>query len=458
LHWRVAKGGFEKQYYRGEHLPQSIDITERMRQEWNERAREDAHFYVAFGRREQNEDEFFATADEVVRGLQSEMRRLPANTNRRSWRALEIGCGPGRLMKPMSRHFGEIHGVDVSDEMIGRAHRNLAGIPHAHPHVASGSDLAAFADESFDLVYSYAVFQHIPSRDVVMQYLQEAWRVLKPGGVIRCQINGLDKSAKAYDTWSGVRIGADEVRKFAVDNDLQLLALEGVRTQYMWTTMRKRSPEWKAHKHATARIRRVTNAHNSEPVVPARGRFASFTIWLDNFPDQCDLLGLEVRIGDNKATPCYIGPPEADGLQQVNVLLREVSRTGMLPLEILWNNHPVCDSVSLRVVPPGPLVPHVVSVTDGINMLSGLEIHSGSVKVSIEEADTPENFVAEIDGKPITGLDTFCVDPLPPRYEVNFDLPKTLHPGAHELNVWIGKRFLGGFPLEVMPQGDSASK
>ena len=48
----------------------------------------------------------------------------------------------------------------------------------------AGRDLAAFADESFDLVYSYAVFQHIPSRDVVMQYLREARRVLKPGGLL----------------------------------------------------------------------------------------------------------------------------------------------------------------------------------------------------------------------------------------------------------------------------------
>ena len=129
-----------------------------------------------------------------------------ANANRRAWRALEIGCGPGRLMKPMSRHFGEIHGVDVSDEMVARARQNLRCIPHAHPHATSGSDLAAFADESFDLVYSYAVFQHIPSRDVVMQYLREAKRVLKTGGLLRCQINGLDKTAKIYDTWSGVRI------------------------------------------------------------------------------------------------------------------------------------------------------------------------------------------------------------------------------------------------------------
>ena len=33
-----------------------------MRADWNERAREDANYYVAFGRREQDDDEFFATA------------------------------------------------------------------------------------------------------------------------------------------------------------------------------------------------------------------------------------------------------------------------------------------------------------------------------------------------------------------------------------------------------------
>src|SRR3954452_23546278 len=150
------------------------NVTERMRRDWNERAREDAHFYVAFGRREQDPEEFFATATEVVRGLEHELRRLGPTANPRTRRALEIGCGPGRLMRPMSRHFGEIHGVDVSDEMVRRAEKNLADVPHAHPHHTSGSDLTPFADESFDLVYSYAVFQHIPSADVVFSYLHEA--------------------------------------------------------------------------------------------------------------------------------------------------------------------------------------------------------------------------------------------------------------------------------------------
>ena len=431
-------------------MQEPIDVTERMRHDWNERAREDANFYVAFGRREQDDEEFFETARELVMGLEWELRRFPAGANRRAWRALEIGCGPGRLMKPMSRHFGEIHGVDVSDEMIARARQNLRGIPHAHPHATSGADLAPFADDSFDLVYSYAVFQHIPSRDVVMQYLREARRVLKPGGLLKCQINGLDKTAKTYDTWSGVRIDADEVREYALENDMQLLALEGVRTQYMWTTMRKRSHGWREQSvRAQARIRRVTNAHNSEPVVPMRGRFASFTVWVEYLPQDCDLISLEVLAGGSKATPCYIGPPEGDGLQQVNVLLGHVDRTGVLPLEILWNGSPVCETANVRVIPPGPPVPNVVSVTDGINMMSGLRVTSGCVKVTIEEVDRPERFSADLAGNPVTGIDIFCADPLPPRYEINFDLPRDTAPGANELRMRLGERSLGSVTLDV---------
>jgi len=74
----------------------------------------------------------------------------------------------------MSRHFAEIHGVDVSDEMIRMARERLRDTPNAHPHHGTGSDLAMFPDEKFDFVYSYAVFQHIPSREVVFQYLREA--------------------------------------------------------------------------------------------------------------------------------------------------------------------------------------------------------------------------------------------------------------------------------------------
>src|SRR5690242_7930895 len=250
-------------------------VLERMRADWNERASEDANYYVAFGAREQNEDEFFATGEAVVRLLTAEFNRLPGRAA-----ALEIGCGPGRLMRPLSRYFGEIHGVDVSDEMIRLARERLRDTPNAHPHHGSGADLAQFADCSFDFVYSYAVFQHIPSRNVVFSYLREAWRVLKPGGILRCQLNGLPPHAKQYDTWSGVRVTPGEIHEFARDQQFQLLALEEIWTQYMWITCRK--PDVDADKFAAAApvIRTISNALTGEAVAPAAGPLAALSLWV----------------------------------------------------------------------------------------------------------------------------------------------------------------------------------
>ena len=69
--------------------------------------------------------------------------------------------------------------------MIRLARERLPDIPHAHFHANNGAACSQFADESFDFVYSYAVFQHIPSRDVVLEYMREIRRVLKPGGIFQ---------------------------------------------------------------------------------------------------------------------------------------------------------------------------------------------------------------------------------------------------------------------------------
>ena len=51
-------------------------ILERMRADWNDRAGEDAYYYVAFGRREQDDEEFFGTAADVVAGLVWDLKRV----------------------------------------------------------------------------------------------------------------------------------------------------------------------------------------------------------------------------------------------------------------------------------------------------------------------------------------------------------------------------------------------
>ena len=429
------------------------NVVDKMREDWNARAREDANYYVAFGRRDQDDGEFQDTAHEVVHGLEWEMRRLPAGQEPRNRRALEIGCGPGRLLRPMSAHYGEIHGVDISDEMVARARQRLAHIPHAHAHVARRSNLEMFAGESFDFVYSYAVFQHIPSRDVVLGYLRETWRVLKPGGYMRCQINGLPEAAARYDTWSGVRISATELEEFCRANDFQMLSLEGTQTQYMWTTLRKRERGWYETAQKPAQpvvIRRITNAQNSEPVAPVRGRFAALSLWVENLPEECDLINFEVHVGGARGTLTYIGPREYDGMAQVNLRLPYDVGTGLQPVVLKWRGEEIGPPAKVRIVPQPALVPRILALSDGINLLSGPRIETRSVKVTLEEVAEPEQFSATVDGIPVLDIDFFCTDPLPPRFEVNFKLPEEIGVGGHALEMKMGKRVVAPIGIEVV--------
>ncbi|MBM3812121.1 MAG: methyltransferase domain-containing protein [Acidimicrobiia bacterium] len=421
-------------------------IAERMREDWNRRAREDAGYYVAFGRRKQSREEFFATAHDQVRGFERELKRLPEAAPQ-SRRALEIGCGPGRLMLPLSRHFGEIHGVDISEEMIELARRNLAAVRNAHPRHAPNSNLEAFASDSFDFVYSYAVFQHIPDREVVTGYLKEAQRVLKPGGILRCQINGLPEQAPQYDTWSGVRISYRDVRAFAREQGLELLALEGIETQYMWATFRK--PAAAVERAGSVRVRRITNAHSSEPAAPARGRFAALSLWVDGLPEAADLNRLEVTIGGKPAYASYLGQPEHDGLQQLNVYVPGGLEAGLQPVEVEVNGEAAASSF-VRLIPPPPAVPRVVSLTDGIDLLSGNRIVTGSVKISLEEVYEPGQLRLRIGKAEVEVFESFCTDPRVPSWEVNFEVPEGVEKGETDVRVELGGRFLGTYPVEVL--------
>jgi ubiquinone/menaquinone biosynthesis C-methylase UbiE len=430
------------------------EVSERMRDDWNARAREDAGYYVAFGRRQQSDADFFATATEVINILESELRRVPL-PQRSMWKALEIGCGPGRLMRPMSRHFAEIHGVDVSDEMIALARERLRDTPNAHPHLSDGASLREFPDETFDFVYSYAVFQHVPSREVINAYMRETHRVLKTGGFARLQFNGMPARETSLDTWSGASTTTSEILEFTQLQDIQVLALEGAGTQYLWTTWRKQPQGWQAQQNErhlaadTSRIRRVTNAQSSEPGAPSRGRYASISLWVENLPADAGLHHLRVQVGDSLGTVTSIGPLMKDGLQQVSVVLPELEATGLLPVELRWLEEPLAPLATLRVIPPGPSVPRICSVTDATNLVADKRIETRHVKMILEEVARPHEIEATVGGLPVGDREFLCTHPKPQRYEVDFRLPEEIQPGKHELQVSIGRRKLAPVMLEV---------
>jgi cyclopropane fatty-acyl-phospholipid synthase-like methyltransferase len=98
--------------------------------------------------------------------------------------ALEIGCGIGRLIVPLSSRMCSVVGTDVSMGMISAATRRLAGFSNTSVQLTSGQDLSEFGAKSKDLIYSVDTFPYLvlSGQALVERHFREVERVLRPGG------------------------------------------------------------------------------------------------------------------------------------------------------------------------------------------------------------------------------------------------------------------------------------
>ena len=93
-----------------------------MQRDWDERARENARYYVATGNTDWSDEEFFASGEKAIaEDILTDMINICQGKDPKAMRVLEIGCGAGRLTRALANLFGEVHAVDVSGEMIARA-------------------------------------------------------------------------------------------------------------------------------------------------------------------------------------------------------------------------------------------------------------------------------------------------------------------------------------------------
>lgn len=102
-------------------------------------------------------------------------------------RALDFGCGVGRLTRALASRFELCIGADVSAAMLDGARRLNAHVPNVR-FMQTGAALDGLEDASIDFIYTARVFQHIPSRTAVLQYLREFLRILGKDGVLVAQI------------------------------------------------------------------------------------------------------------------------------------------------------------------------------------------------------------------------------------------------------------------------------
>jgi SAM-dependent methyltransferase len=97
-------------------------------------------------------------------------------------RALDLGCGIGRMLPLLARSCRVAVGIDVSAGMLTEARRRCTGLSNLLLVRSSGRDLKMFADDSFDLVLAVDSFPYLNLSGIAEPIFAELARLLAPGG------------------------------------------------------------------------------------------------------------------------------------------------------------------------------------------------------------------------------------------------------------------------------------
>jgi SAM-dependent methyltransferase len=127
-----------------------------------------------------DKDEFFRIGREEIADVLSLLDEKGVTFPRR--RALDFGCGVGRLSQALAEHFERVDGVDIAPSMVRLAEQYNKHGDRCRYHLNEGSDLSSFEDGTFDFIYTVHVLQHMEPR-YAHRYVDEFLRVLTSEGV-----------------------------------------------------------------------------------------------------------------------------------------------------------------------------------------------------------------------------------------------------------------------------------
>ncbi len=162
---------------------------DQLQDDWTRLGQEDPLWavYVAPGTKggKWDVEAFFALGRQEVDRALAELEPLGLTPGRR--RALDFGCGVGRLSQALAGHVDEVIGIDIAPSMLAKARELDRSQGRVRFVLNQRPDLGDVGSAEVDLVYSSLVLQHMPP-ELARGYLAEFVRVLAPGGVAIFQV------------------------------------------------------------------------------------------------------------------------------------------------------------------------------------------------------------------------------------------------------------------------------
>nr|WP_179822496.1 class I SAM-dependent methyltransferase [Nocardiopsis aegyptia] len=177
-----------------------------------------------------DDDEFLASGRAEIDPALARLEELGARPGR--GRVLDFGCGAGRLSNALAAHFDRVDGVDISAPMLAEARRLDRSGGRITFHLNARPDLSLFEDDSFDLVYTDLVLQHLPP-ELAEGYLREFARVVRPGGAL---VLGVPESERRtfkglvfrYAPWPLVALAQRVLLRYPAPMRMHTLATERI--------------------------------------------------------------------------------------------------------------------------------------------------------------------------------------------------------------------------------------
>jgi SAM-dependent methyltransferase len=232
--------------------------TEDMERFWDERAREDAAYFVdnLLDYRNADMEQFWARGRDVVERIldAAELELVPSDE------IVEIGCGIGRLTRVLAGRVRRVWAVDVSSEMLRQAREQLAGFDNVEWIHGDGTTLAPIGDGVASGCFSFVVFQHVPDPAITLGYVREMARVLRPGAWSAFQVStdpgvhrvrngvrtrlkalvGAGPHGQAHPAWLGSAVDLAELRRTADEAGLDVESIIQPGTQFCLVVLRRR--------------------------------------------------------------------------------------------------------------------------------------------------------------------------------------------------------------------------
>ncbi len=444
-----------------------------MKQDWDDRARENAKWYINTVKRDQSDEEFLASAKPDVEKFVFNDPVFTRGGDLKKMRLLEIGCGIGRMTQHLAEAFAEVYGTDVSGEMIRQGRERLRHLGNVHLSETNGCDFAMLPSDYFDRVFSVYVFQHVPDIEVVRSNIRDACRVLKPGGLFKfqtCAITAPEYEGVEKDTWTGASFPETEIRRIARETGARLVSILGVDTQYCWTILRKPAHPGEP-KYTTANPEIKLFGRSDDPLIkqiPTSGDYAFLTLVVAGLqPEDVDANSMTVELGGHPALPCYVGAvgeefaaalgdpgdQPLDRLVQVNLGVPNGAPWGRIEVRIRLINGETSEPVVIEMLEPLPVAPKINLISNAVD--GGVDVHARGDKSrfrvfanGLDRTSSPENVRVHI-GK--LALKPISVSFVPANgvFMTVAQMPEEILPGETEIRLQFNDQISQAVRLRI---------